>query len=130
MAALAASRKVNLFYQGITGSEQYIRKMSHKPINSIFNRYSEEGIMTGAELVNPIYGTKPGNQRFMGTVLSCVKNALGEDEASPATGLSYLNFYLKDVTAANPHNEPYDPSWNEAFRYARNHLKLVKSRRD
>jgi hypothetical protein len=83
-------------------------------------------VLTGAELVNPVHGTRPKNREFMGTIGGSVRNALGLGAAAPETRLSYLNLYLADCRASNPGDASFDPEWWEAVLAAYRGLRLER----
>lgn len=117
LAAGAAPQGVHLFHQAVTSREEIASSF-----NRVFNKYCDRTLL-GAELVNPIYGTKEENRKHMGNIMTAVKNALGEGAAAPASCIGYLNLYVADVTASNPNSSLYDGEWGKAVEYAISHLR-------
>lgn len=112
VADYAADNGVFLFHQSVSS-----KKDVAKAINEILGRNAGK-VCTGAELVNPIYGTKEGNLRLMGSIDTAISNAVGGQQGIPSSSISYLNLYRKDTDASR-----LDPVWKKALENAHNLLK-------
>ncbi len=119
LASWAASKKIQLFHQAVTNRIKVVSSL-----NKIFNKYCGQTVL-GAELVNPIYGTKEQNKKLMGNIMTAVKNALGEGAAGPPSCISYLNLYVPDITASNPNSSSYNQEWGKAVEHASSHLRKI-----
>lgn len=118
----AASQGIHLFYQGVSGGEEYAQKMERKPIDEIFRRNAGR-VLTGMELIHPVHG---GPTRFMGGIRQNVENALGLAPGVERTRITWLNFYRKDCNASNPIDPAFEREWWEAFLLGLDHLRMVR----
>lgn len=108
----AAEKGVFLFHRSVSGNKNMARIT-----NGIIAKYSNR-VCTGSELVNPIYGTKEGNIKFMDSIEIAIQNAFGGIEDIPPSSISYLNFYREDMEASRS-----NPRWSKAIQDAHARLK-------
>ncbi len=116
VARWAAQKGVYLYHHSLTGTETFARK----PYARLF---AEVHAQTRTALGPDGPLTAEGGHRTFGTVTAAVRNAIGGTDAVPKTYISYLVLYVPDVSAATRTDPGYRPEFEQALKYAFEHLR-------
>lgn len=118
VAQYAAAKGVYLYNHSLAGTDEYVRD---NPFPAIFSRVRGQ-TKTALGPDNPMRASNPRNDERYGAIRPAVEHAIGGVRGLPATGISYLIFYVDDISAANPRSRAHQRAFEDALRWGLDRL--------
>jgi hypothetical protein len=114
----AAGKGIYLYNHALTGNDKFT---DQNPFPALFHSVSGR-TKTAFGPDNPLSGRRNADFRKYGRIGDAVENAFGGIRGLPETHISYLLFYVDDVSASDPKSKLYNADYEKAMRYAAGRL--------
>lgn len=118
IARYAASKGIILYHHGLRANERF----TDKPFAGLFSELGKQ-TKTALGLDGPSVPKNKPKRRDFGAIDDIVRYAIGGTADVPRTHISYMTFYVDDVTASNPHSPRARSEYVDAFKRLHNQLR-------
>ncbi|MCS6860104.1 MAG: beta-galactosidase [Abditibacteriales bacterium] len=118
IARYAASKGIIVYHHGLMANERFV----NKPYAKLFHELSRH-TKTALGLDGPSVPKNKPKRRNFGAIGDIVRYAVGGTPEVPRTHISYMTFYVDDVTASNPNSPRARPDYVDAFKWLHGQLR-------